>query len=180
MSPEFAPQASHPWIKTYTWDLFNFQLILLSACLPMDTELSLGFRTPAAVLIPLLHNCPPEAINSHIAFMPGTIPRADLYPQKLSQANFYFFFHCHGPISDLYSLLYCILSFFIYTSFDSLYTCWINFSRRYLSFAQKPCVLYFPFAPPNLFHSFLCAVLCPGKKAYMDSINGLLCLLAYN
>lgn len=165
-SPKFASQESHPQIKTYTQDPFNFQQILLSGYLLMDTASHLRFRTPVVILIVLLRTCSPEAIKSHIGSMPGTIPRADSQPCKFSQAIFHFLFHCHGPVSDLYSLLYYVLSFFIFIISIPV---GLIFLGDMSLFRSKACALYFPFPPSDPFPFFLCSALCSGRKAYMDS-----------
>lgn len=132
----------------------------------MDTASHLHFRTPVVILIVPLCTCSPKAIKSHVGSMPGTIPRADSEPCKFSQAIFYFLFHCHGPISDLYSLLYYVLSFFIFIMSIPV---GLIFLGDMSLFCSKACALYFPFPPSDPFPFFLCSALCSGRKAYMDS-----------
>ena len=124
----------------------------------MDTASHLRFRTPVVILIVLLCTCSPEAIKSHIGYMPGTILRADSQPCKFSQAIFYFLFHCHGPISDLYSLLYYVLSFFIFIISIPVGLIFIGDTSL---FCSKALCLIFYFSPFRSipFLSLCCSVL---------------------
>ena len=111
-SLKLASQESHPQIKMYTQDPFNFQLILLSSYLLMDTALYLCFRTRAVVLIILLCTCSLEAIKSHVG--PCLAPFQEL-THSLASSYRQFFTSCSTAMAlfltfTVFSIIFLVSS----------------------------------------------------------------------